>query len=79
MHGKPGDRVETYIDYLHLKKTNKSRMKAEDIMDLDNDLGDKDDDDVPYNQDKATYGDLECIIVTEVESFKQTGLQIDPD
>ncbi|KAF6174434.1 hypothetical protein GIB67_024456, partial [Kingdonia uniflora] len=26
---------------------------------------------------KATYGDPECIIVTEVESFKQIGLQID--
>ncbi|KAF6154644.1 hypothetical protein GIB67_000528, partial [Kingdonia uniflora] len=25
------------------------------------------------------YGDPECIIVTEVESFKQIGLQIDPD
>ncbi|KAF6172015.1 hypothetical protein GIB67_029433 [Kingdonia uniflora] len=27
----------------------------------------------------ATYGDPECIIVTEVESFEQIGLQIDPD
>ncbi|KAF6167808.1 hypothetical protein GIB67_027586, partial [Kingdonia uniflora] len=42
--GKPGDRVE---------KTNKSRMKAEDTMDLDNGSGDKDDDDVPYDQDKV--------------------------
>ncbi|KAF6145774.1 hypothetical protein GIB67_016223 [Kingdonia uniflora] len=50
--GKPGDRVEAYIDCLHLKKTNKSRMKVEDIMDLDNGLGDKDDEDVPYDQYK---------------------------
>ncbi|KAF6140172.1 hypothetical protein GIB67_028978 [Kingdonia uniflora] len=28
---------------------------------------------------KATYEDPECIIVMEVESFKQIGLQIDPD
>ncbi|RZC84401.1 hypothetical protein C5167_047190 [Papaver somniferum] len=28
--GKPGDRVETYIDCLHIKKTDKSRMQAED-------------------------------------------------
>ncbi|KAF6137050.1 hypothetical protein GIB67_030814 [Kingdonia uniflora] len=27
----------------------------------------------------ATYGDPECIIVMEVEFFKQIGLQIDPD
>ncbi|KAF6154022.1 hypothetical protein GIB67_026676 [Kingdonia uniflora] len=44
---------KTYIDCLHLKKTNKSRMKAEDTMDLDNGSGDKDDDDVPYDQDKV--------------------------
>ncbi|KAF6171977.1 hypothetical protein GIB67_029395 [Kingdonia uniflora] len=43
----------TYINCLHLKKTNKSRMKAGDIMDLDNGSGDKDDDDVPYDQDKV--------------------------
>ncbi|KAF6146150.1 hypothetical protein GIB67_015588, partial [Kingdonia uniflora] len=41
--GKPGDKVE---------KTNKSRIKAEDTMDFDNGSGDKDDDDVPYDQDK---------------------------
>ncbi|RZC58318.1 hypothetical protein C5167_005616 [Papaver somniferum] len=28
--GKPGDRVETYVDFLHIKKTDKSRMQAED-------------------------------------------------
>ncbi|KAF6163992.1 hypothetical protein GIB67_028696 [Kingdonia uniflora] len=50
---KRGDRVETYIDCLHLKKTNKSRMKAEDTMDLDSGSGDKDDDDVTYDQDKV--------------------------
>ncbi|KAF6156708.1 hypothetical protein GIB67_002423 [Kingdonia uniflora] len=97
--GKPGDRVETYFDYLHLKKTKKSRKKVEDILDLDNGSGDKVDDDVPYDQDKkvdalehemirvrkefegekVTYGDPECIIVTEIESFKQRGLQIDQD
>ncbi|KAF6171275.1 hypothetical protein GIB67_036943 [Kingdonia uniflora] len=45
----------TYIDCLHLKKTNKSRMKAEDTIDHDNGSGDKDDDDVPYDQDKVFY------------------------
>ncbi|KAF6146746.1 hypothetical protein GIB67_009032 [Kingdonia uniflora] len=32
-----------------------------------------------FQQTYATYGDPECIIITEVESIKQIGLQIDPD
>ncbi|KAF6149533.1 hypothetical protein GIB67_003681, partial [Kingdonia uniflora] len=34
---------------------------------------------VEFQQISATYGDPECIIVTEVKSFKQISLQIDPD
>ncbi|KAF6146297.1 hypothetical protein GIB67_008181 [Kingdonia uniflora] len=44
---------KTYIDCLYLKKTNKSRMKVEHTIDLDNGSGDKDDDVIPYDQDKV--------------------------
>ncbi|XP_010268614.1 PREDICTED: DNA replication licensing factor MCM4 [Nelumbo nucifera] len=44
---------KTYIDCLHLKKTDKSRMQAEDPMELENGSGDKDEDAPLDYQDKV--------------------------
>lgn len=46
-------RLQTYIDCLHLKKTDKSRMNAEDPMEVENGSS-TNDEDVPNNyEDKA--------------------------
>ncbi|KAE8667395.1 DNA replication licensing factor MCM4 [Hibiscus syriacus] len=50
--GKPGDRVETYIDCLHIKKTDKSRMTAENPMEADK-VSQRVDDDVQFDEDKV--------------------------
>ncbi|XVF01044.1 hypothetical protein REPUB_Repub04eG0053700 [Reevesia pubescens] len=50
--GKPGDRVETYIDCLHIKKTDKSRMMAEDPMEVDKG-SQRVEDDVQFDEDKV--------------------------
>ncbi|KAJ4966046.1 hypothetical protein NE237_017895 [Protea cynaroides] len=42
---------KTYVDCLHLKKTDKSRMRAEDPMDVDNDSCNNDDD-LPLDYEK---------------------------
>ncbi|KAL0412456.1 UNVERIFIED_CONTAM: DNA replication licensing factor MCM4 [Sesamum radiatum] len=50
--GKPGDRVETYIDCLHLKKTYKSRMHVEDQMETENGAS-KNDNESTLDEDKV--------------------------
>lgn len=45
--------MQTYIDCLHLKKTDKSRMNAEDPMEVENGAS-TNDEDIPHDyEDKA--------------------------
>ncbi|KAE9448257.1 hypothetical protein C3L33_19821, partial [Rhododendron williamsianum] len=60
--GKPGDRVEvtgiyramsTYIDCLHIRKTDKSRMQAADLMDTENGSSRNEEDNPADHEDKV--------------------------